>query len=218
MRLAISTKHKFYLAIGEVSMNNLADKVKKSNILEMSIMFSAMIRLFAKGSKERIVQHLWDMTPVLPVINSADDYENFHKRFCEWFCREIRTAEKTLKNGKTIPSQHASYGQAAKVLDVAFKVYIYYCSQPSSDDSARIDPFLHAAMDTAMMKYLTSKYPETPVRSTTVEQVDEQTYSVLKGLVARDIKERFQGEILPVQWDDIMWRELNRETEEWEQK
>jgi hypothetical protein len=194
-------------------MTKLAEDVKKSNIIDMALMFSAMIRLFAKGSKERIAQKLWDLNSELPAINTADDYENFHKEFCHWFCREIHTAEKTLKNGKTKPSQPASYGQAAKVLDVAFKVYVYYCSQPSSDVAARIGAFLHGAMDTAMMKYLTQKFPETPVRSTTVEQVDEKTYAVLKGLVARDIKERFHDEILPVQWDDIVWRGLNREEE-----
>jgi hypothetical protein len=194
-------------------MTNLAEDVKKSNILDMAIMFSAMIRLFAKGSKERIARQLWDFTSGLHTITSTDDYEKMHRGFCIWFCQEIRTAQKTLKNGKTKQGQPASFGQAAKVLDVALKVYVYYCSQPSSDVSARIDPFLHGAMDTVMMKYLTHKYPETPVRSTTVEQVDEQTYVVLKGLVARDIKERFHGEILPVQWDDILWQELNRETE-----
>ena len=77
-----------------------------------------------------------------------------------------------------------------------------------------VDQGIHGAMDTAMMKYLTQKFPEAPVRSTTIEQVDEQTYCVLNGLIARDIKVRYHGEILPVQWDDIVWRELNRETEE----
>ena len=83
------------------------------------------------------------------------------------------------------------------------------------DESVQlIDQGIDGAMDTAMMKYLTQKFPEAPARSTTVEQVDEQTYCVLIGLIARDIKVRYHGEILPVQWDDIVWRELNRETEE----
>lgn len=191
-------------------MTNLADDVKKSNILDMSLMFSAMIRLFSKGSKELISRHLWDLTSGLQAISTADDYDKMHREFCNWFCKEIYTAEKTLKNGRPKQSQPASFGQAAKVLDVALKVYVYYCSQPSSNVSARINPFLHGAMDTAMMKYLTRKYLDINVRSTTVEQVDEKTYEILKGLVARDIKERFHGEILPVQWDDIVWRELNR--------
>jgi 5-bromo-4-chloroindolyl phosphate hydrolysis protein len=194
-------------------MSKFAEEVKKSNILDMALMFSAMIRLFAKDSKERIVQRLWDLTSELPAINTANDYEKMHREFCIWFCQEIHTAQKTLKNGKTKRSNHASFGQAAKVLDVALKVYVYFCSQPSTDVSARINPFLHGAMDTAMMKYLTDKYPEASVRSTTIYQVDEQTYNILKGLVDRDITERFHDEILPVQWDDILWQELNRETE-----
>jgi hypothetical protein len=194
-------------------MSQLAEDAKKNNIIDFALMFTAMIRLFTKGSKERIALQLWDLTSGLPAITSVDDYEQMHRGFCDWFCQEIRTAKKTLKNGKTKQSQHASFGQAAKVLDVALKVYVYYCSQPSSDVSARIDPFLHGAMDTAMMKYLILKYPETPVRATTIEQVDEQTYCVLQGLLARDINDRFQNDILPVQWDDILWQELNREAE-----
>ena len=61
-----------------------------------------------------------------------------------------------------------------------------------------------------MMKYLKLKYPETHVRATTIEQVDEQTYRVLQGLLARDISDRFQNDILPVQWDDILWKELKQ--------
>ena len=97
-------------------MSKLSDDAKKSNILDFALMFTAMIRLFAKGSKERIARQLWDLTSGLPAITSIDDYEQMHRGFCDWFCQEIRTAEKTLKNGKTKQSQHASFGQAAKVL------------------------------------------------------------------------------------------------------
>lgn len=192
-------------------MSKLANDAKKNNILDVAIMFSAMIRLFAKGSKERIARELWDLTSGLAAINSVDDYEQLHKGFCDWFCQEIHTAEKTLKNGKTKQSKQASFGQAAKVLDIALKVYVYYCSQPSSDVSVRITPFLHGAVDTAMMKYLKFNHPETSVRATTIEQVNEQIYRVLQDLIVRDINNRFQNDILPVQWDDVLWQELNRE-------
>jgi hypothetical protein len=202
-----------FLAVGEVSMSKLAIDAKKSNILDMALMFSSTIRLFTKGSKERIARELGDFTSGLVTIISVDDYEQMHRGFCDWFCQEIRTAEKTLKNGKTKQSQYASFGQAAKVLDVALKVYVYYCSQPSLEVAVRIDPFLHGAVDTAMMKYLKLMHPETRVRAVTIEQVDEQTYRVLQALIARDIKDNFQSDILPVQWDDIMWQKLNRGTE-----
>ncbi len=61
-----------------------------------------------------------------------------------------------------------------------------------------------------MMNYLKLKYPKTPVQATTIEQVDEQTYRVLQAFLAQDIKDRFQSDILPVQWDDIMFQELDR--------
>jgi len=194
-------------------MPKLAEDAKKSNILDMAITFTAMVRVFAKGSKERVARQLWEMASGLSAITSADDYEQTHRVFCEWFCREIGTAAKTLKNGKTKPSRPASFGQAAKVLDIVLKVYVFYCSQPSSDVASRISPFLHGAVDRHIMDHLKRKYPETPVRATTVEQVDEQIYRVLQTLLARDIKDRFHSDILAVQYDDIMWQKLNRGTE-----
>lgn len=194
-------------------MAELAEDAKKRNILDMALTFTAMMRVFAKSSKERIARQLWEMTSGLSAITSADDYEQTHRAFCESFCREIRTAEKRLKNGKTKPSQPASFDQAAKVLDIVLKVYVFYCSQPSSDVASRISQFLHGAVDSPIMGHLKRKYPETPVRATTIEQVDEQTYRALQHLLARDIKDRFHDDILPVQYDDIMWQELNRGAE-----
>ncbi len=194
-------------------MPKLAEDAKKSNILDMALTFTAMMRVFAKGSKEQIARQFREVTSGLPAITSADDYEQTHRMFCEWFCREIHTAEKKLKNGKRKSSQPASFGQAAKTLDIVLKVYVYYCSQPSSDVASRIGRFLHGAVDTPIMNHLKRKYPKTPVRATTIEQIDEQTYRTLQDLLARDIEDRFHGDILPVQYDDVMWQELNRETE-----
>jgi len=194
-------------------MLELAEDAKRNNILDMAITFTAMMRVFAKGSKERIARRLGELTSGLPEITSAEDYERIHRMFCEWFCREIRTAERKLKNGKTKPSQPASFGQAAKVLDIVLKVYVFYCSLPSSDAASRISQFLHGAVDTPIMDHLKCKYPDGPVRATTIEQVDEQTYRTLQDLLAQDIENSFHSDILPVQYDDIVWRELNRGTE-----
>ena len=46
-----------------------------------------------------------------------------------------------------------------------------------------------------------------------LEDVDEKTYADLQKLVRKDIKDRFQNSILPVQWDDIIWRKLNNKDE-----
>ncbi len=59
-------------------MSKFAEDAKKRNILDMALTFTAMVRLFAKGSKERIARQLWDLTLDLPAITSASDYEQIH--------------------------------------------------------------------------------------------------------------------------------------------
>jgi hypothetical protein len=109
----------------------IAERAKKQNVLDMALTFTGMMRVFSTGSKQRIARKLGEITARLYAVKSAEDYERLHKDFCEWFCREIRTAIKTKRNtGQVIkPTQPASFGQAAKVLDIALKVYIFYCVQ-----------------------------------------------------------------------------------------
>jgi hypothetical protein len=83
---------------------------------------------------------------------------------------------------------------------------------PDPKTAERITQWLNSAIDTKMMRYLkaTPSAKAALVRATAVEQVDEGTYVVLQGLVSHDINRRFAGAILPVEWDDIIWRELNK--------
>jgi lambda repressor-like predicted transcriptional regulator len=69
---------------------------------------------------------------------------------------------------------------------------------------------LHGAVDNPMMQHLASRYPDAGLKSKTIEEVDREEYRKLQRLVAQDIQRDFQSEILPVQYDDIMWRRLNR--------
>ena len=82
----------------------------------------------------------------------------------------FETAEKILKNGKVLKSEAASYGHAAKVLDIAIKVYVYYCAQPNAEVAERLVPFLHGAVDTALMKHL--NYPRTAIKD-----INEKAYA-----------------------------------------
>jgi hypothetical protein len=66
-------------------------------------------------------------------ITDQAEYDNLHADFCQRFIQTNRTAERRLKSGQTKPSRPRSYGQAAKVLDVAAKVYAYDCGQPSPE-------------------------------------------------------------------------------------
>jgi hypothetical protein len=96
------------------------------------------------------------------------------------------------------------------LLDIALKVYVFYCGQPLPVVAARIHPFLHGAVDVPIMGYLKRKFPEVPIQATTIEQVDERVYQLLQHLGARDIGECFHSDVLLVQCDDIMWQRLNR--------
>jgi hypothetical protein len=99
-----------------MSEREMAEGAKKKNILDMALTFTAMMRNFRAGSKKRIAGKLGETTLRLHEVTSAEDYERLHKEFCEWFCREIRTAAKTNRNTGTVtkPSQPASFGQARK--------------------------------------------------------------------------------------------------------
>src|SRR6266849_7017635 len=127
---------------------------KRKNVIEMALGFTAMMRIFAKESKKRIAEKLEEFFLSLAEIHNRDDYEVHHRSFCVWFTQNIRSAEKTLKNASVHAERSSSYGQAAKILDVAVKVYAYYCAQPTPEVAKRIVPWLHGAIDTAILKYL----------------------------------------------------------------
>lgn len=184
------------------------ERTKRENIIDMALGFTAMMRILSEGSKVKIEAQLAGLFSSLDKIRTRHDYEACHSSFCEWFTREIRTAERTLKNGAVQQSHAASYGQGAKVLDIAIKVYVYYCAQPTAEDAERIVPLLHGAVDAPIMKHLKkSKYATTTIRATTIKQVDKTSYQALQSVVLTASR---ACKIHPVQYDDIMWRQLNR--------
>ena len=126
----------------------------------------------------------------------------------------ISTAQKTLRNKKIKKSRSASYGQAAKVFDVALKVYVYYCNLPDNDTASKLLPLLHGAVDTLMMKDLKTRFPNANIKAETIEAVERIDYFSLQNLVTKHIEDEFDNQILPVQWDDIMWHRLNRQEAE----
>ena len=96
------------------------------------------------------------------------------------------------------------------MLDIAIKVYAYYCGQPNPEIAQRITPFLKGAVDTPIMKYLKkSKYATSKIRATTIQDVDEMTYHALQSVV---LAESSALKMHPVQLDDILWRQFNRES------
>jgi len=186
------------------------ENIKNKNIIDMAITFTAMMRVFKKGSKSKITSKIGEIFSKLDRITDGKQYQDIHDSFCAWFTEHIFTAEKTFKNKRgTKLSKNTSYGQAAKIFDIAVKVYVYYCRLPSPEVAARLLPFLNGAVDTPIMKHLKSKFKEPPISATTIEEVDKQTDKMLQSLITKDIKEN-RNNIHPVQYDDIKWYELNR--------
>ena len=178
----------------------------------MALGFSAMTRVFEGDSSDTIKERLENILFKIASLNNEQDFQKEHDSFCEWFMNNVKTAERK-KDGLVIKqSALTSYGQGAKVLDVVLKVLIYYCHHPDLRTAERTTKWLNAAIDTRMLKYLKNMPDQEAslIHATTIEGVDKETYSILQMLVRRDISRSFSGHILPVQWDDIMWRKLNK--------
>jgi len=190
--------------------SSLAIEKKHKSIIEMSLTISAMIRLFEKGSKQKMVSELFDEFYNLEKIENKADFELFHKRFCDWFTCNIKTAQRRRNNRIVKESHYAYYGHAAKVLDVSLKVVVYYSGLPNKIDAERILPLLNCPIDTPLLNYLKETFPSESISATTIEKIDRDTYVRLQELIRIDIRRRFNNELLPTQYDDIMWYELNR--------
>ncbi len=156
------------------------DQIRLHNIVDMGLTFSAMFRLFEKGSKPIIKEEIIDSLKKLPIVNSKDDYSSIHRKFCLWGINNLKLAEKR-KNGKLIKvSKPASYGQVAKTYDVVLTVVVYYSKWPDANNSEMISKWINAAVDNKMMGFLKKEYPDYfDSWPSSVEEVDEAKYNKL---------------------------------------
>jgi CRISPR/Cas system-associated endonuclease/helicase Cas3 len=186
-------------------MTKEAEKAKELMIIDMAVSFSAIGRVFRKGSIEKIRKKLYEHIEDFFSVSSEEEYCKRHMEFCEWITENIMTA-KRRGNEIKVPKK-ASWGQAAKLIDVAMKACIYYCKLPSPSASSRIAPWLNAGIDTAILKDLKKKYDLPFLRGiSTLADINKETYDELQKIIRSDIRE----EIIPVQYDDMMWRKLNQ--------
>ena len=182
-------------------MHMEADNAKLYGILAIAVSAAGMTRVFEKGSARKIRDKLALCIDGFLNARSEEEYRYNHDEFCGWFVRQIKTAAK----------KPASWGQAAKVIDIVLKVCVYYCNLPSARDSLRIAPWINAAIDTQRLKALKEKYPELEIPNVnTVQDIDREVYQKLQDKMREEIKHPpFNGKIWPVQYDDIKWREEN---------
>jgi hypothetical protein len=178
-----------------------AEKAKKQNMIDMALGFTAMMPLFQEGSADLIKEKLADLFEGLERISSDQDFSEMHRDFCQWFVKTIKLA----KSGKS-----SSYGHAAKVLDLALKVYVYYCKMPSAAKAESLMPRLNGAIDTPILRHLFKKLEDIYRESFpthylwTIKMIDKEDYALLQKVIRQDIRDSFDDNILPVQYDDIM--------------
>jgi hypothetical protein len=104
----------------------------------------------------------------------------------------------------------------SKVLDLALKVYVYYCKMPSPAKAESLIPRLNGAIDTPVLRHLFKKLEDTYGKSFpphylwTIKMIDKEDYDLLQKVIRQDIKDSFQDKLSPVQYDDVMGRRLDR--------
>jgi hypothetical protein len=162
------------------------------NIIEMAIGFSVMARVFKPNSSKQIHRKLEEILGRL----EKEDYGELHSSFCSWFMKTIETTK----------GRQSSYGQAAKVIDVALKVTVGYCRLPDPSVAAKVIPQLHCALDIPIMLYLKRKY-QIGKGIFTLSQVSRNAYNEFQSFLKQEAKD---ADHFAVEYDDILWRKLNR--------
>lgn len=191
---------------------NDADRARLHNIVDMGLSFSAMIRLFNKGTKRILRDQIINKVHEVFTVESQEQFDEIHANFCSWGIRKIQLAEKK-KDGRIIKkSEVPSYGQIAKTFDVVLKVVVYYCHFPDCERANIISKWLHAAVDTKMMVFLKEYYHADIIQwPTTIKQVNNYSdYAAIQRVVHKFIKEKLDENITPVQFDDVYWEAFNR--------
>ena len=184
----------------------LAEQAKKRNIIDMAVGFAGIMPLFQEGSADLIKEKLTETFEALERIGLDEEFNKMHRAFCQWFV-------KTIKLAKT--EEPSSYGHAAKVIDLALKVYVYYCNMPSPRKVELLTPRLNGVIDTPILRHLFTRLqdiygkPSPPHYLWTIKMINEEDYDLLQKALRQEIRDSFDDRIFPVQYDDIMGPRLN---------
>ena len=184
----------------------LAQQAKKRNIIDMAVGFAGTMPLFQERSADLIKGKLAETIEGLERIDSDDEFNKMHRAFCQWFVKTIRLAK---------TEEPSSYGHAAKVLDLALKVYVYYCKMPSLAKAESLTPRLSGVIDTPILRHLFKRLediygkPSPPHYLWTIKMINEEDYDLLQKALRQEIRDSFDDRISPVQYDDIMGPRLN---------
>jgi len=190
----------------QMNVLELAEQAKKRNIIDMAVGFAGMMPLFQERSGDLIKEKLRETFEGLERVGLDEEFKKMHRGFCQWFV-------KTIKLAKT--EEPSSYGHAAKVLDLALKIYVYYCKMPSLAKAELLTPRLNGVIDTPILRHLFTRLediygkPSPPHYLWTIKMINEEDYDLLQKALRQEIRDSFDDRISPVQYDDIMGQRLN---------
>jgi hypothetical protein len=177
-------------------------EVRLRCLIDLGLNFSAMLRLYKKGSKQKFYNKVLNEMPSLLQSENEEQFQMAHSSICEWGIKNLLVNE---------GSQYASYGQIAKTLDVILKVVIDYGHMPDCSKAKQMSPWLNSAVDNEMMKMLKREYPDAiEPWPGNIRRVNKEKYAAIQSLVRRFNVERHNNRITPVQFDDIYWWCLNK--------
>jgi hypothetical protein len=191
----------------QMDATKLAKEAKQQSIIDMAMGYTAMMPFFQEHSVDLIRKKLAVLFEGLKSVRSDQDFGKIHSDFCQWFVKTVRLAKSM---------EPSVYGHAAKVLDLTLKVYVYYCRMPDPAKAESLMPKLNGAIDTPILRYLFKKlddiYSESypPHYFWTITMIAKEDYDLLQRIIRQDIRDSFDNNILPVQYDDIMGRRLER--------
>lgn len=129
-------------------------------------------RVLKKGGVNKFQRIIMKMLPELSEINSIEQFNKLHHKYVKKVISNIKTSE----NSK---SHRASYGQAAKPINVFLKVYVDWSKRPNMAVRKKILPYLHVPLDSILIQSIKenhSQWYECKIKPWT----DKQEYSLSK--------------------------------------
>jgi len=197
---------------GEADLQQLPNQTKLHVVVDMGLAFSAMMRLFEKGSKNLLHTKIRAELPEFFDAKTQDEFKEAHSELCEWGAEKISLAKTNGDDTKN--RKKASYGQIAKTLDVVLKVVVYYSHFPNCTKAQRLSEWLNVAMDTKMMAHVRREYLKDQEVQSWPKKVDDvhdkETYDHVQETVRRYMKDRHLDKLLPSQFEDILWAKVNK--------
>jgi hypothetical protein len=169
-------------------MKTEVEVARMRNIIIMAWDFTGMKRVFAKGSGPCIYRLL--EKALYKMERNPIGFS--HRILCQEVQRSIKTCYKERK---------PSYGQAAKVVDIAMKVLVGYCRLPNERTARLIAPRLHAAIDNKILREHLKKKG-----ISSLGEINEALYAELQSRLSKEAKHKSCS---PIEYDDWLWRKYN---------